>query len=126
MKKRELQGLGLIEQQEAVDKILKRRLYFEKLLSDISARFMSTPPDHVDEEIEHALEQIREFFDVCRCGLLELLSNGGFIRVTHAVYGEGVEEVSGEMNLAELFPWSYGQLRKGRHIIAPANKHVNF
>lgn len=116
MKKRELQGLGLIEQQEAVDRILERRLCFEKLLSDISARFMSTPPDQVDEEIEHALGQIREFFDVCRCGLLELPSNGGFIRVTHAVYGEGVEEVPGELNLAELFPWSYGQLRQGRHI----------
>ena len=33
-----------------------------------------------------------------------------FAWVTHACYAEGIEPVSKEINLAELFPWAYEKL----------------
>jgi formate hydrogenlyase transcriptional activator len=106
----------LIEQRETDKKTLKRRLRFEQMLSDLSAGFMTTPFDQIDGMIEHALRQIRDFFQVDRCALLEFQEDKAFARVTYIAYGEGVEQVSGGINLAELFPWCYGKLLQGEHI----------
>ncbi len=100
----------------ASEESLKERLRFEALLFDLSARFMATPFDQVDSEIDNALRQIMEFFQVVLCGLLEVKEDKTFVRVSHAVYGEGVEPVSGEINLVELYPWTYGRLMQGKHI----------
>jgi hypothetical protein len=37
---------------------MKRRLEFEALLSDLSARFVNLPPEAVDREIEQALKAV--------------------------------------------------------------------
>ena len=95
---------------------LKERLRFETLVSDLSARFMASPLDQVDSEIYNALRRIMGFFHVDRCGLLEFQKDKGFARITHAVFGEGLEPLSGEINLAELFPWSYETLMQGKHL----------
>ena len=50
-----------------------KRLEFEVLISDLSARFVNLPAGQVDREIEDALGRVRAFFDVDRCGLLEIL-----------------------------------------------------
>ena len=106
---------GADEQLVASEKGLKERLRFETLLSDLSARFMASPLDQVDSEINNALRQIMEFFQVDRCALLEVREDKAFVGVSHIEYGEGVEQVSGETNLAELFPWSDEQLIQGKH-----------
>ena len=59
----------------------KARLSFETLISNLSARFVSLPPDQVDDQIEHALESVRDFFQVERCGLLRVQQEGGVIRL---------------------------------------------
>ncbi len=89
---------------------LENRIRFETLISDISARFVRLPSDTVDREIERALKQVLDFFEVDRCGLLGVHKDKGFVRVTHACYAEGIEQVSKEINLAEAFPWSYNAL----------------
>ena len=94
---------------------LKERLRFETLLSDLSARFMACALDQVDSEINSALRQIMEFFQVDRCALLQVREDEAFVGVSHIEYGEGVERVSKETNLAELFPWSAEQLIQGNH-----------
>ena len=94
----------------------ERRLSFETLLADLSARCINLAEDQVDAEIENALRKIMEIFQVDRCALLEGQKDKAFVRVTHAAYSEGVEQVSGEINLAELFPWSYEQLIQGKHL----------
>ena len=98
------------------EKRLEQRLRFETLLSDLSARFMATPVDQVDSEIDHALKRLLEFFQVDRCSLLEFEKDQAFARITHAAFGEGLEPISGEINLAEQFPWCYEQLKQGKHI----------
>ena len=58
---------------------LKERLKFEQLLSDLSARFVNIAPDQVDLEIQSALRQILEFFQVDRCGLIRVSPHDTFI-----------------------------------------------
>ena len=98
------------------EKRLEQRLRFETLLFDLSARFLATPVDQVDSEIDHALKRLLEFFQVDRCSLLEFEQDQAFARITHAAFGEGLEPISGEINLAEQFPWCYEQLKQGKHI----------
>jgi PAS domain S-box-containing protein len=115
-KLRVLRGRMPGDKGETEETTLKRRLRFEEMLSDLSARFMAAPFDKVDSEIDNALRQILEFFQVDRCALLEFLECRDFARITHAAFGKGVEPISGDINLAELFPWCYGELMHGRHI----------
>jgi hypothetical protein len=42
---------------------------FERLLADLSARFVNLPPSEVDQEIEHSLRQIVEALEVDRSSL---------------------------------------------------------
>ncbi len=85
-------------------------LRFERLISDLSARFVNIAPDQVDREIEHALEQVLEFFEFERCVLLGISPDRKRVHVTHAAYAEGIERVSGDIELADLFPWAYERL----------------
>ena len=90
--------------------MLERRMHFETLISDMSARLIKAPMSEVDREIIQALAQVREIFQADRCGLLGIRADRKFCWVTHASYGEGIEPVSGDINLADLFPWSYERL----------------
>jgi formate hydrogenlyase transcriptional activator len=98
------------------EQTLRNRLRFEQMVSNLSARFLAIPFDQVDSEIDKALRQIMEFLQVDRCALLEFQKDKALARITHAAFGEGLEPISGEINLAELFPWCYEQLRQGEHI----------
>ena len=97
--------------------LLEQRIEFETLITDMSARLIKAPTSEVDGEIENALALVRNFFQVDRCVLLGVHPNRKFVWVTHGSYGEGFEPVSGDINLADLFPWSYERLViQGRHI----------
>lgn len=98
------------------EQALSNRLRFEQTLSELSLRFLSVPFEQVDHEIHRALGEILAFFQVDRCGLLELRKDTGKARITHAAFAEGVDPVSGEIELGELFPWSHGQLMQGKPI----------
>jgi PAS domain S-box-containing protein len=85
---------------------LEDRLRFESLISDLSARLVAASSNEVDQEIERSLDTLLRFFRCERCGLLEVIREEDAVRITHARYAEGVEEVSKALNLASLFPWA--------------------
>ncbi len=89
---------------------LEHRLAFETLITDLSARLVTLASSELDQGIEQALERVRLFFQCDRCGLLSLSESRRSVFVTHASYDEGIEHVSGDINLAEVFPWSYEQV----------------
>jgi len=96
---------------------LESRIRFETLITDISARFISLPFGVVDTEIERALKQVLDYFEGDRCGIMEVQQDKRFVRVTHVCYAEGVEPVSKDINLADLFPWCYEKLIHGQPVI---------
>ena len=71
---------------------------------------MAASPEQVDAAVRLALERVRVFFGADRGGLLAVSQDGRWARVTHEADGEGVASVSGDLNLAELFPWSAARL----------------
>ena len=62
-----------VNERERIGEALEEQLRFERLLSDVSARFVSIAPERLDGEIENALKRVVESFQVDRCGLLRVM-----------------------------------------------------
>ena len=90
------------------------RVRFETLISDMSALLMATAPAQVEAAIETSLARVRVLFEADRCGLLTVSPDQRLARVQFASYGEGIPPVSGDINLAEAFPWARGTLLEAR------------
>ena len=86
---------------------VQEHLSFEQLISTLSARFVNVAADHVDGEIESALGQLLDFFQVDRCSLIGVSPDRTRVYVTHTASAEGIERVSGDIELAKLYPWLY-------------------
>ena len=93
------------------------RVQFETLLSDISAQLIGTNPEHVQETIELSLDVVRRFFDADRCGLLSVSDTFDAVNVTFASYGDGIEHISADVNLARLCPWVVQRTLFDRQIV---------
>src|SRR6267154_1811491 len=100
-------------------KQLLKQLGFQKLVASLSTQFVKQPPGETDEGIERALGEISNFFLLDRCGLLEVETGKKRVRDSHALYNQGIEQVSRDINLADLFPWSYESIvEKGKPYLA--------
>jgi formate hydrogenlyase transcriptional activator len=109
-----------ILRREQVEETLNERLGFEALLSDLSARFIVVSPEEVDREIEQALKQILEFFQVDRCALLRALKGKDSWEITHIVLSEeGLPPVPVNTELsATMFPWAYEKIIERHEVVA--------
>jgi PAS domain S-box-containing protein len=94
----------------------------ESLISEISARVVKVSAEALDGEILRSLREVLLPLGVDRGGLLEVCEDSPVVKVSHAWYDEGVAQVSGEINLAELFPWSYQQLVVQGQTVAMASR----
>jgi PAS domain S-box-containing protein len=93
------------------DKILGERLQFERLVSDLSARFVHIAPERLDGEIERGLKTILDFFQVDRCGLLRIVPSEGVWFITHGAYSDQTSPVPMGVQLpASINPWAYERL----------------
>ena len=63
-------------------------LWFERTISDLSARFINLETVNLDSEIEHALKVVLRFFQVDRCGLLHTLPGRDAWEITYVAYSE--------------------------------------
>ena len=117
MKANHEQLIREIKRREQAEETLKERLGFEALLSDLSARFIIVSPEEVNGEIEHALKQIMEFFQVDRCGLIRISKNNDSWEITHVVQTDEFYPlpVNTEMP-ASMFPWVYAKIL-GREVV---------
>lgn len=115
------------------EQTLEDRLRFERLLSDLSARFVSIPPERVDSEIEYGLRQILEFFQVDRVGLLRSLPDKPAHRITHGVYGKDIPPVPVGVELPRsIYPWVSERLAERHEVVSfsrlddlPPEAHVD-
>jgi PAS domain S-box-containing protein len=89
----------------------KKHLQFERIISDLSSRFIHLPSNHLDDEIELALKKVLEFFQVDRCGLLRLLPDEDAWEITHIAYSEYADPVPVGTKLPRsIHPWAYEKL----------------
>ena len=94
---------------------LEELLAFERLLSDLSARFANVAEEQVIAEIESALKQLLKFLGFDRSVFTEF-TDGGKQEFLCSVAGQGVEPL-----LPGPIPawgdWFVGELRSGRTIV---------
>jgi PAS domain S-box-containing protein len=101
------------------EEALKERLRFERLLSNVSARFVNINPHRVDQEIQKALKQILEFFQVDRCGLVRILPNEESWQITHIAYASDIPSVPVKTDLPlMMFPWVYNRLINRNEVVS--------
>ena len=93
---------------------LQELLAFERLLSDVSARFANVAGDRVVEELEGALKRLLEFLGFDRCAFWEFVGEEQYFLCSVAV--EGVEPPARGPVPAQL-SWFARELRAGRTIV---------
>ncbi len=94
-----------------------KRLEFEVLISDLSARFVNLLAGKVDGEIEDALCKVGAFFDVDRCALLEIPEDVKEAHITHYFVGDGIPDIPKKIDYARLFPWEANRLINRREVL---------
>jgi formate hydrogenlyase transcriptional activator len=93
----------------------EKRLEFEQFLADLSARFVTMPPEQVDDEISNALHAVLGFFNIDRISLLRLLPCRTKWQVTHNADTAGTSPYPVETSLpVSLFPWAARKLADDR------------
>jgi len=115
-----LMGVSIdMTERKQVEQALENRLRFERLLSDLSAKFVNIPPDRVDSEIDYGLRQILEFFKVDRAGLLRSLPDRSAYQITHGVYSEDVPPVPVGVELPRsIYPWASEKLVEKHEVVS--------
>ncbi len=110
-----------IEELSRARQVLEERLLFEKLVSEVSARFVTIAPDRLDREIEKALKAVMDFFQVDRCGLLKSLPGKTSWMITHIAISEWIPSVPVGIELPKsLSPWACKHLMAG-HVLRFSN-----
>jgi formate hydrogenlyase transcriptional activator len=97
------------------EQVTDEGMRFERLLADLSARFVNLPPSEVDQEIEQALSQIVEALEVDRSTLMEFSEDGKELLTTHQWAREGVPRDLRRM-VTEETRWYTRTLHRGATI----------
>jgi PAS domain S-box-containing protein len=101
------------------EKALEERLRFERLLSDVSARFVNISPEKVDGEIEDALMMVLAFFQVDRCALIQSLPGKTSWQITHLVSSDEVPPLPAGVELPRsIYPWAYEKLTEKHEVVS--------
>lgn len=95
------------------EELLDYQHRFQKMIADISAQFLDSTQDNLDEKISRMLQAAGEFFAVDRVYLFQFSPDGQFMSNTHEWCSPGVEEQLVRMQNQPLdcFPWWAEQIR---------------
>ena len=94
---------------------LEERLKFERLLAEISARFVNLPADRIDSGIKDAQRRICEFLDLDRSSLWQSPEmQPGKLLLTHFLQiGDSPRIAVEGMNAGDYFPWAVQKVLRG-------------
>ena len=89
------------------------RSAFERLLTDVSARFVNAAPADVDAEITGALRSLVEFLGVDRSNLFQWSADGKTLENTHQWVVEGCDPAP-RFVAQEALPYALGKILEGQ------------
>src|SRR5262249_22394653 len=90
---------------------------FERLIADLSARFVNLPAADVGAHIVDALRSISEFLDMDRGFLIEVREGSDELPVTWRFIGD--LPLLGHRFAVHQYPWYAGSIRAGQAIVLP-------
>jgi len=80
-----------ISERKHAQKELKYRIEIEKVVNQISARFITLSSETMDEDINYALKKIGEFINIDSCRVLLISDDAKNLRITHEWRREGIK-----------------------------------
>ena len=94
-----------------------QQLEFERLITRISARFLSVSIEQLSVEIESALETIGKFIQVDTGYIFRLAEDGDTFSMTHEWSIEAKPKIQNAQNLSRaMFPWTIAKIERGETI----------
>jgi formate hydrogenlyase transcriptional activator len=99
-------------------KELELQLQFERMLSELSARFVNIQAHEVDQEIEKGLVLLIDSLNIDRCSLAQFTEDKKALPVTHTFSVPGVALLSSPSLYNEL-PWYTNRVRNSEIVIVP-------
>jgi FixJ family two-component response regulator/C4-dicarboxylate-specific signal transduction histidine kinase len=97
---------------------LRANIAFERLLAEISARFLKLPVAEIDAAIVDSLRRIVAIVGADRAQLIDMSPTGDEARVTHSWAAPGVP-VARLQGLRDRYPWILQQWRNGHAVATP-------
>ncbi len=104
-------------------KNLANQVEFEKLISDLSARFVSVQPRLVAREIERSLKLLTDYLGVDRSTLFRFSKDKNDLIPVYTYVVKGVES-PGEIPIKEWFPWAAAKIMSGEMIIFSSDEEL--
>jgi PAS domain S-box-containing protein len=91
----------------------------ETLLIELSARFISLPPEQVDREIQDAQRKICDYLGLDRSSLFEQpVGDPGAFLLTHVYQRSNMPpRPVGRFDIRSVFPWILEQLQQGNTVV---------
>jgi len=110
-----------ITERKIIEKKLRNRIEFEKLITILSTNFINLGAKSIDNEINHALKEIGKFINVDRSYVFLFSDNGKKINNTHEWCSERVEPQIDRLKgiPVETLPWWMGKLNRLETIYIP-------
>lgn len=95
------------------EQALNERLRFEKLISELSAKFINLNPDQIDQEIDVGLKFISEYLGIDRIALLQFSEGKTKLHLTHT-HAVDQQQSAPIFLVSEKLPWFSESLRRGK------------
>ncbi len=105
-------SVAAAETRQSVDAMLR----FERLLTDVSSRFIDWPTGRIDEAIDLGLKQIVETLDIDRSTLSSVDPNTGQFHSTHSWATAGFTPVPRTVS-SRTYPWALSRFRAGKPVV---------
>jgi signal transduction histidine kinase len=109
--------LRLEPQTQAVSAPLQERLEFERLLADLSARFVNLPAAEVDDAVTDALRRIVELLGVDRSSLIQHTADGETVLTHTWIAPEFDIRLPVPRSIGARYPWIVRRVRAGLPVI---------
>ncbi len=105
---------------------LAHREALQRLVTEISTRFIRTPPEGVDAEIDRALAEVGQFTGVQRCYVFQFRDGTRLMDNTHEWCAAGVAPYLAQLQgvPVERFPWFARQILAREVVYVPDVAHL--
>ncbi|WP_342304754.1 PAS domain S-box protein [Methanolobus sp. ZRKC5] len=113
--------VGLLLDRKKVEEELQFQFWFQKMVSEISAGFVSVPDEELDHVVDEALKKCAMLFEIDRAYIFLFSENGTNMSFANEWCAQGIEpqiDRIQDFNLSE-YPWFKENIRKKGHIHVP-------
>jgi formate hydrogenlyase transcriptional activator len=113
-----LYGYSMSPENAALHAELEERLRFERLIADLSSKFINLPAGEVDREIQDAQRHVCEFLNLDICVLWQWTQEEPrFITITHIYRAFEGPPAPDKADATEIAPWCVPQVMAGKVVV---------